>query len=106
MLNTFNQRHHLRLWRSPATTPEGREVWLGAATHDTGLDIRPGVVSHAIDPELDTERAKVGADLIVTGGVVAETLLTRSNPLREGSTATGAPWKTDGQLLAIELKPR
>lgn len=104
MLNTFAKRHHLRLWRSSATTPEGREIWLGAATHDTGLDVRPGVFSHAIDPNLDAEREKVGADLAATERVASEEFLARPDPLLEGVTATGAPWKTDGRLLAIELK--
>lgn len=103
-LNTFTKRHHLRLWRSTATTPEGREIWLGAATHDTGLDVRPGVVSHAIDPDLDAERAKVGADLAAGGQAAVESLVARPNPISQGSTATGAPWRTDGQLLAVQLK--
>ncbi len=104
MLNTFTKRHHLRLWRSPATTLEGREIWLGAATHDIGLDVRPGVISHTIDPDLDAERAKVGADLLATGRVAAETLVTRADPLSQGLTATGASWTTDGKLQAIELR--
>ncbi len=104
MLDTFMKRHHLRLWRSTATTPDGREIWLGASTHDTGLDVRPGVVSHAIDPDLDAERSKVGADLLVTGQVAAEQLVSRPNPLSQGLTATGATWKTDGRLLVIDLK--
>jgi hypothetical protein len=102
-LNTFLKRHHLRLWRTAATTPDGREIWLGAATHDTGLDVHPGVVSHAIDPDLDAERAKVGADLRVTGAVTAEELVTRPDPLSQGFTATGGTWKTDGRLLVIDL---
>jgi hypothetical protein len=102
-LNTFLKRHHLRLWRTAATTPGGREIWLGAATHDTGLDVHPGVVSHAIDPDLDAERAKVGADLRVTGRVVAEGLVARPDPLSQGLTATGGTWKTDGRLLVIDL---
>jgi hypothetical protein len=104
MLNTFMKRHHLRLWRSSLTGPDGVEIWLGAATHDIGLDVHPGVVSHEIDPDLDAERAKVSADLIAGGLVAAEQLVTRPNPLSEGKTATGGTWKTDGQLLAIELK--
>jgi hypothetical protein len=103
MLNTFLKRHHLRLWRTAGTTPDGREIWLGAATHDTGLDVHPGVVSHAIDPDLDAERAKVGADLRVTGRVTAEELVTRPDPLSQGFTATGGTWKTDGRLLVIDL---
>jgi hypothetical protein len=102
-LNTFLKRHHLRLWRTAATTPGGREIWLGAATHDTGLDVHPGVVSHEIDPDLDAERTKVGADLRVTGRVAAEQLVTRPNPLSQGLTATGGAWKTDGRLLVIDL---
>jgi hypothetical protein len=64
------------------------------------------VVSHAIDSEIDRERAKVGADLAVTGRVACLRLVTRPNPLSEGLTATGASWKTDGQLLVIETKPQ
>ncbi|MGD0225490.1 MAG: LssY C-terminal domain-containing protein [Terriglobia bacterium] len=104
MLNTFLKRHHLRLWKTTATTADGRPIWLGASTHDAGLDVHIGVISHAIDPNLDLERAKVGADLIAGGQVAAEQLVTRPNPLSEGKTATGATWKTDGQLLVIELK--
>jgi hypothetical protein len=102
-LNTFLKRHHLRLWRTAATTPDGRVIWLGAGTHDAGLDVHPGVVSHAIDPDLDAERAKVGADLRVTGCVTGEQLVTRPDPLSQGLTATGGAWKTDGRLLVIDL---
>jgi len=80
-----------------------REIWLGAATHDIGLDIHPGALWHAIDPNLDLERAKVGADLVLSGHVAGEALLTRPNPLTEGLSATGATWRTNGRLLAIQL---
>jgi hypothetical protein len=103
MLNTFLKRHHLRLWQTAVTAPDGREIFLGASTHDIGLDVHPGVVSHAIDPDLDAERGKVGADLMAGGLVAAEQLVTRPNPLSEGKTATGGTWKTDGQMLVIEL---
>ena len=85
-------------------TTDGREIWLGASTHDIGLDVHLGVVSHAIDPDLDAERGKVGADLLAGGLVSAERLVTPPNPLSEGKTATGGTWKTDGRLLVIELK--
>jgi hypothetical protein len=104
MLNTFLKRHHLRLWRTMTTTPDGREIWIGASTHDIGLDVHIGVVSHEIDPDLDVERAKVGADLMAGGLVASEGLASRPNPLTEGRTATGGTWKTDGQMLVIELK--
>ena len=104
MLNTFARRHHLRIWKSPVQASDGREVWLSAATHDAGWDVRPGVVSHAIDPEIDKERDKVAADLIASGLVASARPVTRPNPLSEGLTATGAAWKTDGRLFALELK--
>jgi hypothetical protein len=104
MLDTFMKRHHLRLWRTLVAAPDGREIWLGASTHDIGLDVHVGVVSHAVDPNLDAERAKVGADLMAGGLVASEHLVSRPDPLTEGRTATGGTWKTDGQLLVIELK--
>jgi hypothetical protein len=104
MLDTFMKRHHLRLWRTLVATPDGRDIWLGASTHDIGLDVHLGVVSHAIDTNLDAERAKVGADLMAGGLVAAERLVARPNPLTEGKTATGGTWTTDGQMLVIELK--
>lgn len=104
MLNTFDMRHHLRLWRSGTKTADGTEIWLGAAVHDTGIDIHPGVVSHATSPNLDNERTKVGSDLMDTHLVNAEALVTRPNPLTEGFTGTGGAWHTDGKLLVIVLK--
>jgi hypothetical protein len=104
MLNTFMKRHHLRLWRTTLSTSDGRDIWIGSSTHDIGLDVHLGVVSHATDPDLDAERSKVGADLMAGGLVAAEQLVARPNPLSEGTTATGGSWKTDGQLLVIELK--
>ncbi len=105
MFNTFNKRHHLRLWRTDARSPDGREIWLGAATHDIGLEpTNTGSISHAIDPNLDDERSKVGADLALGGSVAMERLVTRSDPLSSGLTATGGQWHTDGELLAIVLR--
>jgi len=104
MFDTFNKRHHLRLWRTDMKTVDGRDVWLGACTHDIGIEASGGTISHAIDPNLDDEREKVGADLAIGGSVVAEKLVSRPNPLSEGLTATGGRWHTDGALLAIVLK--
>lgn len=104
VLDTFNMRHHLRLWKSTVAAPDGRAMWVGAAVHDTGIDIHPGVVSHATAPDLDDERAKVGADLLDASLVAAETLVTPPHPLSQGLTGTGGAWHTDGKLLVIDLK--
>jgi len=104
MLNTFNKRHHLRLWQTDARAPDGRPLWLGAATHDVGIDIHPGVVSHATDANLDDERAQVDGDLVSAGDVQAAELVTPPTPLSSGSTATGGAWHTDGKLLVTQIK--
>ncbi|HET9177094.1 MAG TPA: LssY C-terminal domain-containing protein [Terriglobia bacterium] len=104
MLNTFTHRHHLRIWKAPALAPDGRQMWLVVADHDNGFDVRPGVISHSVDPNVDLERAKVGADLGMTGLVAAEELVSVSNPARAGLTATGGKWESDGRLLIVELK--
>jgi len=106
VLNTFAMRHHLRLWRAPIAAPGGDLIWLGAAVHDTGFDIHPGVASHATSPDLDAERTKVGADLLATGSVAAEQLVTPPRPLSNGVTGTGGAWQTDGQLLVVDLKSK
>ena len=105
MLNTFTHRHHLRIWRAPATSPDGRQIWVVVADHDNGFDVRPGVISHSVDPKVDLERAKVGADLGMTGLVAAEELVSVTNPARVGVTATGGKWESDGRILIVDLKP-
>jgi len=103
-LDTFNKRHHLRLWQTQATAPDGRPIWLGAATHDVGIDVHPGVVSHATDPNLDDERAQVGYDLFTSGGLQAAEFIAPLNPLSSGQTATGGAWHTDGRLFLLDIK--
>ena len=103
-LNTFNKRHHLRLWQTQASAPDGRPIWLGAATHDVGIDVHPGVVSHATDPDLDDERAQVWSDLYLGGAVEAAGAIAPPNPLSSGMTATGGAWHTDGKLFIVDLK--
>jgi hypothetical protein len=63
------------------------------------------VVSHATDPNLDDERAQVGADLFLAGDVEAADLVAPPNPLSSGMTATGGAWHTDGRVIVIEVKP-
>ncbi len=103
-LNTFNKRHHLRLWQTSASAPDGRPIWLGAATHDVGIDVHPGVVSHATDANLDDERTQVSSDLFLGGAVAAAELMAPPHPLSSGMTTTGGAWHTDGRLIVIDLK--
>ncbi|MFL6351083.1 MAG: LssY C-terminal domain-containing protein [Bryobacteraceae bacterium] len=73
-LNTFSKRHHVRLWK------QGQEdAWLGAATEDVGYKLRRMHLTHATDPLIDNERAKVLNDLAFTGCLDAGTLMTRDS---------------------------
>ena len=73
-LNTVTQRHHIRLWK--AGVFDGNEVWLGAATHDTGVKFRfsSAAFTHKIDRNIDLERDKVSTDLTFAGCGTASSL--------------------------------
>ncbi len=95
-LDTVSKRHHVRIWS--AGTFEGREIWLGAATHDTGVrfDSRTFFFTHRIDKNVDAERAKVSVDLGFAG--CANEFI--SAPREEHS-----PVLTDGRIAVLSLQP-
>ncbi|HUJ39567.1 MAG TPA: LssY C-terminal domain-containing protein [Candidatus Acidoferrales bacterium] len=99
------QRHHNRVWKSRYTV-DGLPLWVGAGTHDTGLerDQRNGKLTHKIDSEVDKERDFIAASLISTGLVAAKTYLLPSDPVREAHTATGGSFHSDGRVLVMELR--
>lgn len=99
-------RHHFRLWRAPFTA-EGRQVWVGAGTHDIGFDRdqRNGKLTHKIDPEVDKEREYIGESLRQTGKVVKTEYLTPGNPVNDAKTAHGGTFRSDGRTLVIYLTP-
>jgi hypothetical protein len=100
------ERHHFRLWESPWQTPDGEDIWLGAGTHDIGLeeDQRSGDITHKIDPEVDKERDFIGLTLHETGRVAGLGYLRPPEPVREATTAHGGPYHSDGRILAIILR--
>jgi hypothetical protein len=60
--NTITRRHHIRLWR---VQDGDHDYWLGAATHDIGIEFnkRAMTFSHKIDKYVDRERTKIINDL-------------------------------------------
>lgn len=100
--STLRERHHVRIWRTPYTLPDGRRVFLGAASFDDGLD--PGIFHH-IDPNIDAERDTLASDLVGTGAL-ARAALAVSQP-RLGQSVAGDPWFTDGNAAVIAIdRPR
>ena len=104
-LNTFARRHHLRIWRRPASF-RGKPLWAVAATHDIGIDFSAAdrTFIHRIDPQIDQERDKVVNDLLFAGHVEAFDLVERPAVPRQGRNATGDSLETDGRIAILLLK--
>jgi hypothetical protein len=102
--NTFERRHHLRVWRRP-TEFGGKTVWMIAATHDTGISFSEAnrTFIHLIDGQIDRERAKVVNDLVFTGRVSGIALVERENVPKSGQNATGDNIETDARLAVLLL---
>lgn len=103
--NTFAKRHHVRIWRRPETF-EGIPVWIGAGTHDTGINFsrKARTFSHSVDSQIDQERQKIENDLIFTGDVAASGLVGRPAAPRSFQNATGDQLRTDGAIAVLLLK--
>ena len=99
------RRHHIRLWRSDQCAPDGRPIWLGAATHDCGL--KPclhGLVMHRIDPNLAAERDRLLQGLQTAGWLHTSGTLGMSGAVF-GRNATGDRYFTDGRIMLGFLTP-
>jgi hypothetical protein len=103
--NTFAMRHHLRIWKRPVEF-DGKPVWVCAATHDIGIDFSPEQRDfiHKIDSQIDRERAKVVADLLLTGKAKALSLVSRPAAPQHSQNATGDKLETDGRMAVIEFQ--
>jgi hypothetical protein len=101
-LNTFAQRHHLRIWKRPETY-NGREVWIGAATHDIAISKAKGGTkwSHRIDPHIDRERDWVETDLLFIGTANGYADVDRPAAPKVAANATGDQILTDGKMTVL-----
>jgi hypothetical protein len=102
--DTFNSRHHLRIWRRPEEF-HGKDVWVGSATHDTGIDFSEEnrTFVHKVDGDIDHERAKVVNDLLFTGLVTGLSLVDRPGVPVSLFNATGDKLVTDGRLAVVDF---
>jgi len=102
--NTYNARHHLRIWHRPGRF-NGKEVWVCAATHDIGIDYSEEnhTFIHKVDTLIDRERAKVVNDLLFTGLVRGLSLIERPDVPKNLFNATGDALETDGMMAALSF---
>lgn len=105
-LNTFAKRHHIRIWKIPEPY-QGRDVWVGAATHDIAtMNSRAATKwTHRIDPHVDRERDWVMTDLLFVGTANAYVDVDRPRAPKKIKNATGDNILTDGKLSVLELRP-
>lgn len=97
-LDTVSKRHHVRIWE--AGSVDGQEIWLGAATHDTGVEFnrRTFWFTHRIDKRVDEERDKVSVDLTFTRCSEPVSYAARDNGADNG------PALTDGRIAVLPLQ--
>jgi hypothetical protein len=97
-------RHHFRLWLVPWQA-NGRNVWIGAATHDIGFtkDHRNGHLTHKIDANVDDERDFLLHSLAKDDVTDSPFYFTPLAPVREAYNASGDRFYSDGRVLVVSL---
>lgn len=68
----LGERHHIRVWRTRHEV-NGNRVWVGAATHETGMKLipLPPFIVHRMNPSLDYERDFITSALIKSDCLMA-----------------------------------
>lgn len=102
--NTFDRRHHIRIWRV-LQTYQGRPVWAGSATHDIGIKFAKAerTFTHRVETDIDLERQKVVDDLWFAGAVARYALAGRVGVPAQVTNATGDAMTTDGKVAVLVL---
>ena len=100
-----SRRHHLRIWKTDYRL-DGTPIWVGAATHDVAIEIakRGRLIDHRIDPEVDTERDFIGANLKDTAAVSWQQYLYCVDPVFLAKTASGESYHSDSRILLLDLR--
>ena len=98
--NSLRQRHHIRIWRSGFTAPDGRPVWEATASFDDGIELAgtAKIPTHHIDPNIDAERAYIIGSLGYPEDPVALT-----TP-QMGHNGSGDEFFTDGRAELVSLR--
>ena len=97
--NTVRERHHVRMWKTPMITRDRKHIYVGTASFDAR--IKWGI-THAIRPDIDTEREYVFSGLMNTSMVRQSGKVQFVSPIL-GSNFSGDPFLTDGNAYIITL---
>lgn len=103
--SSADQRNHVRYWQVLESGQEGRPVWLGAATRDSGVELShdTGQVTHRIDADIDAERAFLTSQLIAAEVVEATYEVIGVGPTLNGRNGGGDRYYTDGEIVIARL---
>lgn len=94
------ERHHARFWRTQFETIDGKRIYVGMASFDVGMK---WFITHRINPDIDTEREVLFADLNNVGQVLFYEKQQSVDPTL-GKNFSGDQFFTDGKLYSIIIK--
>ena len=99
---TFEQRHHIRIWRTQVQTTDGQQLWLATASFDKGFELGSATFlpTHQIAPDIDNERDYVVASLQKAAGV-QRTVELQFVPPELGHNLAGDPFFTYGKAVIV-----
>ncbi len=98
--NNVRQRHHARFWKTNYKTLNGKRMYVGTASLDSG--IKWGV-THKIDPSIDTEREFLFVDIQNTGILQSSQKEQFVRP-SIGENFSGDQFFTDGKIYILFFK--
>jgi hypothetical protein len=123
---SLGRRHHVRFWAAgidlanehhthaqywhrfyrPSRHTPGAQLWVGAASKDTGFaPIRHNAqVTHMIDPDTNAERRLIVHNLRKAGRLTSTRTVTTGRPLKLQNRAWRGQLHTDGKMVICELR--
>ena len=98
------QRHHVRFWKLRDDGPDGRALWMGAATFDKGVGLshRSLAVTHHINADVDAERDFLMNALNKTGRVARVYTIKGSGQLK-AKNGGGDAYFSDGNVAVAVI---
>lgn len=100
-----DRRNHVRFWLT-AQQEDGKELWLGSASLDTGAGVShdTGQITHHIGPDIDAERNLVIDDLLKTGMIERVFEIEGRGATQDGRNGGGDRYFTDGMAKIAVFK--
>jgi LssY C-terminus len=100
-----DRRQHVRLWQVLQSGVDGRPVWLGSASFDSGVTLSrdTGQVTHKIAPNIDQERDRLISDLDQARMLTDIFQVKGVGPTLNGRNGEGDPYYTDGEIWMAKL---